>query len=32
MAEINILNEILKWSEDRPSWQIDALRRLLVNS
>ena len=31
MAEINILSEILKWSEDRPSWQRDALRRLLVS-
>lgn len=31
MSEVNILSEILKWSEDRPSWQRDALRRLLVN-
>lgn len=31
MAKTNILTEILKWSEDRPSWQRDALRRLLKN-
>ena len=30
MARINILNEILKWSLNRPSWQRDALRRLIT--
>lgn len=27
----NVLQEILTWSADRPSWQRDALRRLVVN-
>ena len=26
-----VLHEILKWSKDRPSWQRDALRRLIQN-
>ena len=30
MATINVLNEILKWSLDRPPWQRDALRRLVT--
>ena len=30
MAKINVLNEILKWSLDRPPWQRDALRRLVT--
>ena len=28
---VNVLEEILKWSADRPAWQRDALRRLLVD-
>lgn len=28
---MNVLEEILKWSGDRPGWQRDALRRLVVN-
>ena len=28
---MNVLQEILKWSEDRPTWQRDALRRLVVD-
>ena len=28
---MNVLQEILEWSEDRPAWQSDALRRLVVN-
>lgn len=31
MASINVLNEILKWSADRPAWQRDALRRLVTH-
>jgi hypothetical protein len=27
---VNVLHEILEWSRDRPTWQRDALRRLLV--
>ena len=31
MAQVNVINEILTWSEskDRPMWQRDALRRLI---
>lgn len=28
---MTVLREILEWSQDRPSWQRDALRRLVVN-
>jgi recombinational DNA repair ATPase RecF len=28
---VNVLQEILTWSADRPTWQRDALRRLIVN-
>lgn len=28
---MNALEEILKWSQDRPRWQRDALRRLVLN-
>lgn len=28
---MNVLQEILEWSESRPVWQRDALRRLVVN-
>ncbi|HPQ44746.1 MAG TPA: AAA family ATPase [Syntrophales bacterium] len=28
---MSVLEEILEWSQDRPSWQRDALRRLLQN-
>src|ERR1700691_2620510 len=28
---MNVLQEILAWSVDRPTWQRDALRRLVVN-
>lgn len=28
---MNVLQEILSWSVDRPAWQRDALRRLVVN-
>ena len=28
---MNVLQEILAWSADRPTWQRDALRRLVVN-
>ncbi|MHB1701735.1 MAG: AAA family ATPase [Acidobacteriaceae bacterium] len=28
---MNVLHEILTWSADRPTWQRDALRRLIVN-
>jgi len=31
MPEVDVLKEILAWSESRPDWQRDALRRLLVN-
>ena len=30
MATVNVLKEILNWSADRPPWQRDALRRLVV--
>ncbi len=28
---MTVLQEILKWSQDRPGWQRDALRRLVLN-
>ena len=28
---MTVLNEILEWSQNRPSWQRDALRRLVLN-
>ena len=28
---MNVLQEILTWSADRPAWQRDALRRLIMN-
>jgi energy-coupling factor transporter ATP-binding protein EcfA2 len=28
---VTVLQEILKWSQDRPAWQRDALRRLVLN-
>ena len=28
---MTVLQEILEWSQDRPAWQRDALRRLVVN-
>ncbi len=28
---MNVLEEILEWSQGRPAWQCDALRRLVVN-
>jgi len=28
---VNVLQEILTWSADRPKWQRDALRRLVIN-
>jgi hypothetical protein len=28
---MTILQEILKWSHDRPAWQRNALRRLVLN-
>ena len=28
---MTVLQEILEWSKDRPAWQRDALRRLVVN-
>lgn len=30
MATVSVLREILNWSVDRPPWQRDALRRLVV--
>lgn len=30
MAKVNVLKEILDWSGDRPNWQRDALRRLVM--
>ena len=30
VAKVNVLKEILEWSLDRPSWQRDALRRLVT--
>ncbi len=29
-TKMNVLDEILKWSETLPAWQRDALRRLIV--
>ena len=31
MSKVNVLNELLDWSLDRPPWQRDALRRLVTN-
>jgi hypothetical protein len=28
--KVTVLQEILKWSQDRPVWQRDALRRLVL--
>lgn len=28
---MTVLEELLKWSQDRPAWQRDALRRLVLN-
>ena len=28
---MDVLKEILEWSADRPIWQRDALRRILIN-
>ena len=28
---MSVLEEILEWSQDRPAWQRDALRRLVMN-
>ena len=28
---MNVLQEILTWSKDRPTWRRDALRRLVLN-
>jgi len=30
-VRVTVLRQILEWSQDRPSWQRDALRRLVVN-
>lgn len=30
-AKVTVLEELLEWSRDRPHWQRDALRRLIVN-
>jgi len=30
-AKVTVLEEILDWSRDRPTWQRNALRHLLVN-
>lgn len=30
-GKLNVLEEILEWSQDRPAWQRDALRRLVLN-
>lgn len=30
-ATLTVLEEILDWSQDRPAWQRDALRRLVLN-
>lgn len=30
-ASVNVLQEILSWSKERPGWQRDALRRLVIN-
>jgi hypothetical protein len=29
---MNVLKEIFEWSEGRPLWQRDALRRLILNA
>ena len=29
--KVTVLEEILEWSQDRPAWQRDALRRLVLN-
>ncbi|MFG0329751.1 MAG: AAA family ATPase [Phycisphaerales bacterium] len=31
MAKVNVLKEIIDWSAERPDWQRDALRRLVVH-
>lgn len=28
---MTVLEELLEWSQDRPAWQRDALRRLVLN-
>ena len=30
MNTVNVFEEILEWSIERPSWQRDALRRLVA--
>lgn len=30
-ANVTVLQEILQWSQDRPAWQREALRRLVLN-
>jgi hypothetical protein len=30
-SKVTVLEEILDWSHDRPTWQRDALRRLVLN-
>ncbi len=30
MSDVDVLKEILDWSRSRPSWQRDALRRLVA--
>jgi hypothetical protein len=30
-TNVTILKELLEWSQDRPAWQRDALRRLVLN-
>lgn len=30
MSDVDVLKEILDWSQTRPSWQRDALRRLVA--
>jgi len=30
MSDVDVLKEILDWSQSRPSWQRDALRRLVA--
>jgi hypothetical protein len=31
VAIVTVLEEVLEWSQERPSWQRDALRRLVLN-
>ena len=31
MANVTVLQELLEWSQDRPAWQRDALRRLVLH-